>query len=220
MNIEKIMNLWVMICAAAGSMYGFYHFFRPKRAVYLQLITSGVGCILFARVFQFIHLAVKGSLRAGFHVGMLGVIASFMFFLTANYGQMDGLVDDRSKAFRKVRILALLMPFVIMLLYVWFCLTVDNTELRIVIGVATLFIMICAYYNFKHVIIYDVDMGIVKSLRFYNILVIAYALLTMLEFIGLYADIRPLYIAACTGIGIVALLLLPVLKGGVEKWTI
>ena len=220
MTIEEIMNLWILICSLIGSIYGFYRFFRPKKAVYLQLIASGVGCILVARFFQFIHLAVKGDLCDGFHVGMLGIIASFLFFLTANYGQMDGLVDDRTKAFRRTRIRSLFLPFLILLLYGWFFFVVKNTELRVVIGVVACFIMICTYYNFKHVIIFDVELGIVKPLRFYNNLVIAYAVLTMLEFIGLYADITPLYIVACAGIGIVAILLLPVLKGGVDQWTI
>ena len=220
MNTVEIMNLWILVCSLIGSIYGFYQFFRPKKAVYLQLIASGVGCILFARLFQFIHLAAKGDLRDGFHVGMLGIIASFLFFLTANYGQMDGLVDDRTKAFRRIRIRSLFLPFLILLLYGWFFFTVKNTELRVVIGVVACFIMLCTYYNYKHVIIYDVELGIVKPLRFYNNLVIAYAVLTMLEFIGLYAEITPLYIVACAGIGIAALLLLPVLKGGVDQWTI
>ena len=220
MDIEEIMNLWILVCSLIGSVYGFYCFFRPKKAAYLQLIASGVGCILFARLFQFIHLAAKGVLGEGFHIGMIGIIASFLFFLTANYGQIDGLVDDRSKAFRPTRIRALIAPAVILILYAVFFILVENLELRIVIGVVAFFIMLCTYYNFKHVIIYDVELGIVTPLKKYNALVIAYAVFTMAEFIGLYAHITPLYIVACAGIGIAAILLLPVLKGGVDKWTI
>ena len=59
-----------------------------------------------------------------------------------------------------------------------------------------------------------------KVLRKYNILVLAYAFLIMLEAVGLYMDIKPLYTASCVCIGFVAVALLPVLKGGVKKWTI
>ncbi len=220
MDIEMIMNLWVLLCSLFGSIYGLCLFFRPGKAVYLQLVASGVGCILLARLFQFVYLAAKGDLNTGFHVGMIGIIASFLFFLTANYGQIDGLVDDRTKAFRRTRIRAFLLPLLILVLYGWFFFAVESIELRAVIGVVAFFSMICTYYNFKHVIIYDVDLGIVKPLRRYNILVIVYAVLTMLEFIGLYGGITPLYIVACAGIGITAVLLLPMLKGGVEQWTI
>ncbi len=220
MDIEEIMNLWILVCSLIGSVYGFCQFFRPKKAVYLQLITSGVGCILFARLFQFIHLAAKGDIRDGFNIGMIGVIASFLFFLTANYGQIDGLVDDRSKAFRSTRIRALIVPAAILIIYAVFFFLVDSTELRIVVGVVTFIIMLCTYYNYKHVIIFDVELGIVRPLKKYNALVIAYAVFSMVEFIGLYAHIMPLYIVACAGIGIAAILLLPVLKGGVDKWTV
>ena len=55
------------------------------------------------------------------------------------------------------------------------------------------------------------ELGIIRSLRKYNMLAVAYAFLTMFVFIGKYGNIRPLYIASFVGIGIVAASILPVM---------
>ena len=218
MTIELIMNIWIFVCALFGMVYGFRNFFRPRKALYLKIITCGVASLMFAILFQVIFLVTQGSLNEGFHIGYLGVTGSFMFFFTANFGQIDGLVDDKSKTFRGTRIKALAAPLVFNALYMIFFFLVESPALRIAVGWVTAFIIPCSYYNFKHVIIYDVELGLISQLRKYNMLVLAYAVLTMLAYIGQYGKILPLYIVSCIGIGVVAALMLPVLKRGVDKW--
>lgn len=218
MKLELAMNILIFICSLIGSAYGLYNFFKEKKALYLKLAACGVISLMFSRLYQVIYLTTQGNLNSGFHIGLLGITGSFMFFFSANFGQMDSLVDDKTKAFRKTRIISLVAPLSVLIIYLLFFMKVHNTEMRIVWGVVTFFIMQCAYYSFKHIIIYDVDFGIIKSLRKYNALVLAYAFLSMLEAVGLYAAVKPLYVASCIGIGIAAVTLLPVLKGGVRKW--
>lgn len=220
MKTDLAMNLLIFICSLYGTIYGLSKFFRKKKALYLKLVTCGVMSLMFSRLYQVIFLTTQGALNKGFHIGILGIIGSFMFLFSANYGQMDSLVDDKTKAFRKTRIISFAAPLLILLIYLFFFVKVQSAELKAVYGVVTFFIIQCAYYNFKHIIIYDVDFGIVKCLRKYNILALVYAASSLLEPIGLYLDIRPLYIASCVIMAIVAAILLPVLKGGVEKWSI
>jgi len=220
MKIDLIMNLWIFICSLAGSIYGLHNFFKEKKALYLKMITCGIMCMMFARLFQVISLITQGDLNQGFHIGMLGIIGTFMFLFSANYGQMDGLVDDRTNKYRTTRITSLIAPALLFLTYIFFINKVDNLELKIIQGIITLFMMQCSYYSFKHIIIYDVELGIIKSIRKYNILVLIYTFLNMFEVIGLYANIEPLYIISCILIGIITLILLPVLKEGVDKWKI
>ena len=92
--------------------------------------------------------------------------------------------------------------------------------LKVVYGVVTLLIMQCAYFNFKHLIIFDVELGIVRCLRPYNALVLVYAAMSMLEPIGLYLGITPVYLLSCAVTAAIALALLPVVKGGFDKWAI
>lgn len=220
MNPEFIMNLLIFLCSLAGTIYGISQFFKKKTALYLKLVVCGVLCLMFSRLYQVIFLLTQGALYQGFHIGILGMIGSFMFFFSANYGQMDGLVDDRTNTFRKTRIAALAAPLVILLLYLYFFANVQIVELKVVYGVVTLLIMQCAYYNFKHLIIFDVELGIVRCLRPYNALVLVYAAMSMLEPIGLYLGITPVYLLSCAVTAAIALALLPVVKGGFDKWAI
>ena len=79
------------------------------------MVTCAVMCIMIARLFYIIYLVTQGSMLPGFHIGMLGMIGSFQFLFSANYGQMDGLVDDGTDAFRMTRIKAFLVPALILL---------------------------------------------------------------------------------------------------------
>ena len=220
MTLTLCLNLWILVCSFFGSIYGIKNFFRPKKALYLQMITCGVICMMYARLFNVIYMFTQGALHEGFHVGLLGLMGSFMFFFSANYGQMDGLVDDRTKAFRATRIKALIVPVVLAAIYAIFLLNIDKMSVRLAVGQIALFILPCSYYNFKHIIIYDVDLGIIRQLRFYNILAVAYAFFTVFELMGEYLGILPLYIVSCIALGIIAAAIVPVMKGGAEKWTI
>ena len=220
MKLELAMNILIFACSLTGSVYGLYNFFGEKKALYLKLAACGILSLMFSRLYNVTFLTSQGALYNGFHIGLLGSIGSFMFFFSANFGQIDSLVDDKSKTFRKTRIVSLAAPLFILIIYVFFFTKVQSTELKIVYGFVALIIMLCAYYSFKHLIIYDVDLGIVKSLRKYNALVLIYAVTGMLEPVGLYLDSRILYTVTCVVTAIVAVLILPVLKRGVDKWTI
>ena len=69
MSLVLIMNFWMFICSLAGLCYGVHHFFRIKKVLYLQMITCGIGCLMYARLFFVIFLFTQGELNQGFHVG-------------------------------------------------------------------------------------------------------------------------------------------------------
>ena len=215
-----LMSFIVFVLSMIGYAYGTHFFLVKRKALYTQMITAAVGCFMFSSLFEFLFLLAHKQAIVGFHVGMIGVIGGFFFFFTANYGQMDGLVDDRSNKFLKTRLIALIDPIVIIALYVVFFILVKNTELRVVIGIVAMFIATSGYYNFKHIIIYDVELGIVDQIRLYNVLASVSGVLAMLRYIGQYAKINWLYYASSIAVAIVIMLITPVLKKGVMRWTI
>ena len=218
--MQLAMNLWILLCSLAGSIYGIYHFFRKGKALYLQMITASVICLLFARLFQVVHIVAERDLSTNFYIGLLGTAGSFMFLFSANYGQMDRLVDDKSARFRKTRIISTISSIAITLLYVLFYITAEGKNVKYSVGITTIFMATSVYYNFKHIIIYDVELGIVKQIKKYNIVAVVYTFLTMFSLIGEYCNVPILYMISCIGIGVCAATIIPVLKGGVDKWTI
>lgn len=215
-----ILSIILTVCAAIGFGYGLFRFFREDEALYVRMIVFAVGSAMFGRLFETLQLLVNGQISESFHIGMLGTAGSFLFLFSANYGQMDSLVDDGSKQFRKTRIIALIAPIVMVAM--WGVLASKGfTAKTAIIGIETLIIAMAAYYHLKHIIIKDVDFGLIRVIRNYNTLALVYAFLCMAEiliksFNLSFVFVIIVYVLQCA----VMLAFVPVLERGVNKWTI
>ncbi|MBQ7700221.1 MAG: hypothetical protein IJT49_07770 [Clostridia bacterium] len=221
MTLILIANIIICICAFIGFIYGIVKFFKPRKAVYAQMITLAVGCVAFGRLYQVVRLLTGGDMTSGFQLGVFGVIGSLLFLFSANFGAMDSLADDRSREFIKYRLISLAAPvsaLVLYIIFVWF--TDLPRSVKIASALVTVFVMQASYFHLKHLIFPDVDLGIIKCLRRYNLLALIYTFLCMAEMvvIGLGNE---------TGILIVGVLIGSVMIGviisaerGIKKWTI
>ena len=176
---------------------------------------------MLGRLFETLQLLTAGEIRQGFHVGLLGTIGSFLFFLTANYGQMDSLADDGSPAMRKYRWIALAAPLTVLAMYAVTILVSGWGEQAVVDGILTLVIGQASYYHLKHLIVPDVKGAIIYSIRGYNLMALIYAALCMAEMIVKY--LPPVFIfryVIYAALCVIAIVFIPVLEGGVKKWRI
>ena len=220
MDIVLIMNSWVFACALIGFIYGVKQFFKPNKPIVMQLITCAVACLMYARLFHVVYALVHGGEDLALDISVFGLAGSLLFILSANYGQMDSLVDDGSKKFLPTRIIALIAPIIVIVSYVFLFIEIDVTMYRIEMGIVIAFMIPCVYYSLKHIIIYDVSLGLIRSMRPYNILALMYAMTELVEFFGEYFNIEPLYIGSMAVQGVIALVIIPVAKKGAMKWTI
>ena len=213
-------NLAMFVCTAVSFTYGAIRFFKKGKALYLQMIVGGLGCMMLGRVFQFVTLLTRGTLPDGFHVGMLGIMGGFVFFLSANYGQMDKLLDDGARENRKYRLLGLLAPLLVAGVYAPVLLFSIGLETGIAYGVMTTIVMFASYFNLKHFIFPDVEFGIIRSIRGYNLIALLLGVLSVGEMIllawGKQIPLLILYVAICA----VSIAIVPILEKGVKKWTI
>ena len=213
-------NLAMFIWTAVSFTYGAIRFFKKGKALYLQMIVGGLGCMMLGRVFQFVTLLTRGTLPDGFHVGMLGIVGGFVFFLSANYGQMDKLLDDGARENRKYRLLGLLAPLLVAGVYAPVFLFSIGLETGIAYGVMAAIVMLASYFNLKHFIFPDVEFGIIRSIRGYNLIALLLGVLSVGEMIllawGKQIPLLILYVAICA----VSIAIVPILEKGVKKWTI
>ena len=214
------LSLALTVCAGIGFAYGLYRFFQDESALYVRMIIFGVGCAMLGRLFETLLFLVNGELGSGFNVGMLGIIGSFLFFFSANYGQMDSIVDDGSVKYRKTRIISFAAPLVVVAIWCVIAATRGINESTVWVGVEMLFVALASYYHLKHLIIDDVSFGLIRSIRSYNLLSRVYALLCMSEVLVECFNLPTVcivivYILEC----IVLLVFVPVLERGVKKWT-
>ena len=220
MQYVLIMNSWVLICSLIGLIYGARRFFKPKKPIFLQLVTCAVACMMYARLFHVLFVLVQGGLNLGFDIGMLGIAGSLMFIMSANYGQMDSLVDDGTRKFLLTRIIALIAPVIVIGFFVLIFITIEYIEVRVSVAVVTFFMIPCAYYSLKHLIIYDVNLGLIRPLRPYNLLGILYAITIMMELFSMYNGVVPMYLVSMFIQGLITIAMVPVARKGVMRWTI
>lgn len=215
------LSLALTLSAGIGFGYGLFRFFRDKSALYVKMIVLGVGCAMLGRLFETLLYVVNVEVTGDFHIGMLGTIGSFLFFFSANYGQMDSLVDDGTPQFRKTRIIALAAPLVMLAFWLVFVVSEGFNSATISLGIVMLFAALASYFHLKHLIIHDVSCGLIRSIRLYNLLALVYVVLCMLEIVVAYFAL-PAFCAiiVCVLECAVLLALVPVLERGVKKWKI
>ena len=205
-------------------IYGVKNFFKKGKAYYLQIVTMGMGCYAMGSFYHLCQSITTGDLADGFTAAYLGRIGFFLFLFTANYGQMDGLLDDRTPSLKKFRYIALIAPVTAALLYLpcFFAEMPYSTKISLsLLWIAAIF---SSYFNFKHAIIDDLGYGFVKAIRPYNVcaLILTFLELT-LQVLWVYYDIDFILIVimfVTVTFSVVSILTMVTLKRGVEAWKI
>ena len=226
-NLFLYTDLWVLGCSLIGVVFAVITLLRHYKILYLRMICWAVICAFFARLFHTVYVGFILYYDFNINMGTMGVFGSLLFLLSANYGQIDGLVDDRNRRFRKTRVIALIGPLVILAMFIFYFImwggfdyAKEYLSSHINMAIYSLVIMPCIYFNFKHLIIYDVEGGIVRSLRLYNAVAVIYELMVMAEWITMRVGMVDLFIVSMVVQGLTLLLMVPVAAKGVKKWTI
>ncbi len=219
MNDLIIENLAILACAAFSFLFGAFRYLRPKKPLYAAMIVLAMLCVLIGRLFQCILLWTGGSLTERFQIGVLGAAGAFAFFLSANYGQIDSLVDDGGEGFRPYRALAWAGPLLILALYAVVALSPAGRSFKLACALPAAVIASACYFHVKHLFIPDVDYGVVRCQRAYNALALAMGVASMAETAALAYGSKPLLRIAGAVLCAVSLAIVPVMDRGVKKWT-
>lgn len=216
--MEIYLDLALTIAAGLGFVYGLFRFFRKDSAsgdfvTYPRMIVFGLGCAMLGRLYGTLMLLVKGEYYPGFSVGMLGIIGSFLFFFSANFGQVDSVVDNGSAQCIKARIIALIAPLSVVALWCAIFAEYGVNELTIWVGIEALALAMASYFHLKHLIMKNPGNDMIKSLRSYNLLALVYAVLCLMEVL---LDWSYAPIIVCVLECAVLLAFLPVLERGVK----
>ena len=225
-ELIEIVCIWIaelvpLLATLFSLIYGLRHFFKKGKPLCLQSITMAMASHALGSIYHLCYALTSDELVEGFTPAYLGRIGFFLFILTASYGQLDRIVDDRSSKMRKARIIALLAPALAVLLYIPNTLIDDvPTATKVVYALVWIPAVISVYFNLKHAIIPDLDFGFIKAIKPYNIfvLMLSFSELLCLTAWDYYYPIQMAITAMLFG----ALCICTVVfaKKGVEKWTI
>ena len=219
MKLVLIMNIIFMLAAAVSFIRGAGLNFKEGKAVYIWLVTCAVGCAFVSGLFETVQLLIRPDVVGGYQLGLLGLMGEFLFFFSANFGEIDSLGDDGTAAYKKYRVIS----FVVCALVFTGALVMCRKSILAVSGriftlAALVIIMLALFFHIKHLIIPDVEDGILKSIRYYNLIGMINCIASVLVLLSGQGTVVWTIAFAVKIAMIVAIL--PVLEKGVAKWTI
>ncbi|SDB07345.1 hypothetical protein [Eubacterium oxidoreducens] len=220
MDYEMIAALIVFIASLIGFLYGVVTIVVRRNALYLKMIALGIACIMISYFYFTLQLLTREMIPSGFNVGMLGLVGCFLFLLSANYGQMDSLADDGSKTFAKYRYISYVAPIVLAVVFVFAYMTSAELAKKISYTLVAAIVVAASRFHLKHIIFPDVDYGVIKCIRGYNMIALVLCAATIIMMVSDCAQIAGLYIVSNIIIAGCCVIVLPVLKREVAKWTI
>ena len=192
-----------------------------KGAWFPKFVAAGLGCMALGCLHDTVYLLVTGHYADDICIGHLGVIGCFLFLISASYGQLDGIFDDRSRGNRKYRLLALVAPLAMTLIFIP-SLHTDQLSpvMKVVHFIGWIPMIIASYFNFKHAILPDGGFAFVKAVRPYNIAATVFAFSEIL-YLTMYNLEKPQMVVICAGLeAISACCMMFFAKRGAEQWTI
>lgn len=203
--------------AVAAFVYGFVAVIRHKKPLYMKIVVMSIACVGLSRLFDIFTIIIEGNIRDGFGLGRLGILGTFLGFLSANFGQMDSIIDEKKGDTLTARIVAFAAPLIaaagLVLFFFSECTILEYiffTVVFIVLGIA-------GYFNLKHILIDDA-LGLAKAIRWYNVMALVFELLSIVEILGFtFGSFIP-YCIAITLEGIVLPFIIISLNRGVSRW--
>lgn len=165
------MLLKFLLLASSGFclVYGLTKYLGKHVATFCTFVVSASGCYMLGHFYELLSDLIVGFDPTLFNVGMLARIGGLAFIYSASFAQMDGLVDDGTNGVKKYRLLALIAPAILIVLYVVVLLSQLTVFVKFIYGIIFAFACLASYYNLKHLIIPDISYGIISSIRTYSL---------------------------------------------------
>ena len=202
------------IGALIASVYGCVTVFRKKTPLFYKIIFFSMLVCFMGNVYTLLyhHLWQMGD--TGFHMGYLGYIGMFFFLYSSYYGAFDSIADGKEPEFRRFRMIAGVVAILFFAGSIFFLGVGGKDFWKCLILIPMSFTM---YFATKHLIIPDVEMGIIRVMRPYSALIIGLCICMLPNILSIAGWLQTIG-DICAGI--LLALCMPIARNGVRKWFI
>lgn len=167
--------------AAAAFAFGAKRFFKKKKPMYFQLLICAAGCFALRELSDVVTELCGGSERS-VTVGLLGLFGCLFFLLSANYGQLDGIVDDHAEGSGRARVIAFAAPVLFGACLLALLIKADLGAFSAIVYAIVLAPLIPAsYFNLKHLLLPVDPFGFLRATRECNFTSLAFCLLCVAQ---------------------------------------
>lgn len=188
---------------------------RRRQPLFFKILLFAAAGYFLGALFEGGWVLVYGAAPEGFHVGYLGYVGMWFFLFSSYFGAIDRLADGGEKVYRPYRLAALTAPLALLGLTVW-SVTGWGAAASLPLLLLVIPMGMTLYFALKHLLLPDVEMGIIRVMRPYNALVILLGLgQAALLFPGLPGAAQP---AVTLLVGVLLIAMLPTAEMGVRKW--
>ena len=163
----KIHELLAFAVSAAAFGYGAFRLFRKGIPKLFRLYVCAAGCYMLEELWVIVNsLLGNGSQDGLVTVRLFGFFGCLCFMLSANANEFDRTVDEGNS--RKAKLLAILAPIGLLLLYAVYAFSPLNTRPMIVTGIGFLSVLPAlpaSYFSLKHLLLPEDEMGFLRATR-------------------------------------------------------
>ena len=217
MSIARILEIVYTATAAVAFGIGAFRYFRSASPLFIKMVVCMLGCRFLQGTLEMLLVRAGADLNSFSLVG-IGEIAQFLFLICANFGAIDSLADDGTRVFLKYRIIAAVVPTGGVVYGVFALRNVADSTGEIVLFLIGMIIpLIALYYHIKHLIIKDVENGIIGDIRLYNLIGIVNCGCFIASWMTHIGTLQ--WIIAMILFIVVNITMLPALVHGAKKWT-
>lgn len=199
-------------------LYGVWACARRKQPLFFKLLLYAMASYLLGTLFAAGYALVYGREPQGFHVGILGYMGTYFFLLSSYYGAINRLADGGEARYRGYRLVSAAGPLLVLALLVHSVRTA-GTGASLAFALLAVPIAPTLYFSTKHLILPDVDLGIIRVMRPYNACVIMFCAVQVCARTPVFAGTAVLAAAPALLAALLATLL-PMAEMGVRKWFI
>ena len=167
----KVFEIIAVAISATAFGYGAFYLFRKGIPKFFQLYVCAAGCYMLEELWAIVNSLLGDGSQAGLlTVRLFGFFGCLCFMLSANANEFDKVVDEGTN--RKARVLALIAPVVLLMLYAVYAFSPLNE--RTVGGIITGLLSIspalfAAYFSMKHLLLKEDEMGFLQSTKWIDI---------------------------------------------------
>ena len=192
----ELITILCTACATVISIAAFVHgavkLLRKGKPLYCQIIMWAVGCYCLQGIENCV-VYISGDFSDRGIVAQIAMCGFFVALISANFGALDNIVDDRSKNNGKYRVLALIAPvaFGIASLVALANIFPMYNFAASVYGISLLSMTVASYFNLKHLLLPNDDLGILACTKMCNIICLLFYALAVLLII-IYERVNPI----------------------------